>query len=96
MPLLFQFARLIEIKGSDNDYVGGYQVLIHPPDVDIDSAMLSYPNFIVDQGDFREIKLSKVNIFSLTSKENPCFDDDALFGTACAVEEVKMIIHIGK
>ena len=89
MLLSFQFARLIEIKGSDNDYVGGYQVLLHPPDMDIDSAMLSYPNFKVDQGDFREIKLSKVNIFSLSSKENPCYDDDALFDTACAVEKVR-------
>ena len=82
---------MIEIKGSDSDYAGGYHVLLHPPHVDIDSAMLSYPKFIVDKDDSREIKLSKVNIFSLSSTENPCYNDDTLFDTTCAVEKVKII-----
>ena len=94
MPILFQFARLIEMKGSESDY-GGYQLYLHPPDEDIDSAILSYPQFEVNQGEIKKIKLSKVNLFSLSSDENPCYNDHTLFDETCAVDKVKKL-YIGR
>ena len=85
----FQFTDLKEISGQNGSY-GGYQIFIHPPKVDIENALLWYPNFYVNPGDIRMVKLSKVKVNALSTKQNPCFDNDILLDATCRMAKVRI------
>ena len=72
----------------------GIRAFIHPSNVDIDNAMLTYPNFVIKPGNFRSIYLTKVNIVSLSSKQNPCFAEETLIGYACISNMVVVIFVV--
>ena len=62
---------------------GGFRIFLRPSNVDFDNAINTYPSFVVHPGDDRTIQISKVNLMSISSEDNPCIEEDIPIEESC-------------
>ena len=69
-----------------------YRIFLRPANVDFDNAINAYPSFDIFPGDKRNILMSKVNLLSISSNENPCIEDDISIETSCIYKKVLLFL----
>ena len=67
---------------------GGFRLFLRPSNVDFDNAINAHPSFEIYPGDKRTIQISKVNLLSISSEDNPCIEEDVPIEVACIYKMV--------
>ena len=71
-----------------------YRIFLRPSNVDFDNAINAYPSFDIFPGDNRNILISKVNLLSISSEDNPCIEGDFSIETSCIYKKVFIFMLI--
>ena len=66
----------------------GFRIFLRPSNVDFDNAINAYPSFEIYPGDKRTIQISKVNLMSISSDDNPCIEEDIPIEDSCVFKMV--------